>query len=31
MENGIVGGTELPACNGIDEVWELIEVYEFRR
>ncbi len=27
MEKGIIGGTELPACDGIDEAWELIEVY----
>ncbi len=27
MEKGIIGGTELPACHGIEEAWQLIEVY----
>lgn len=27
MEKGIIGASELPICDGIEEAWELIEVY----
>ncbi len=27
MNKGIIGATELPACGGVSEAWELIEAY----
>lgn len=28
MKAGLLAGTELPACNGMEEAWELVETFE---